>query len=52
MNGKDIEQFYNKYKYNLYESKYIEKSIFAESYNYQKWETGLREKIRNSQGNF
>ena len=52
MNGKDIEQFYNKYKYNLYESKYIEKSIFAESYNYQKWETGLREKSEILRGIF
>ena len=44
MKGKEIEQFYNCYKRNLYQIKYIEKSIFADSYNYQKWEANLQGK--------
>ncbi len=44
MKGKAIEQFYNCYKHNLYQIKYIEKSIFSDSYNYQKWEANLQEK--------
>lgn len=44
MVGKDIEQFYNCYKRNLYEIRHIEKTIFEESYNYEKWESGLYEK--------
>lgn len=44
MTGKDIEQFYNRYKRNLYEIRHIEKTIFAESYDYHKWETSLHEK--------
>ncbi len=40
----DIEKIYNSYKSNLYEIRHIEKTIFAESYDYQKWETALREK--------
>lgn len=44
MGGKDIEKFYNCYKRNLYEIRHVEKTIFAESYDYQKWEASLREK--------
>lgn len=40
----DVEKIYNKYKSNLYEIRHIEKTIFAESYDYQKWEALLREK--------
>ena len=40
----DIEKFYNCYKRNLYEIRHIEKTIFAESYDYRKWEASLREK--------
>ncbi len=40
----DVEKIYNKYKKNLYEIRHIEKTIFAESYDYQKWEASLREK--------
>ena len=41
---KRIEKFYNNYKRNLYEIRHIEKTIFAESYDYKKWEASLREK--------
>ena len=41
---KRIEKFYNNYKRNLYEIRHIEKTIFAESYDYRKWEASLREK--------
>ena len=41
---KGIEKFYNSYKHNLYEIRHIEKTIFAESYDYRKWEASLREK--------
>ena len=41
---KSIEKFYNSYKRNLYEIRHIEKTIFAESYDYKKWEASLREK--------
>lgn len=44
MAKRNIEQFYNRYKHNLYEIRHIEKTIFAESYDYQKWEASLREK--------
>ncbi len=44
MAGRNIEQLYNRYKHNLYEIRHIEKTIFAESYDYQKWEASLREK--------
>ncbi|MBQ8038482.1 MAG: hypothetical protein IJ274_01165, partial [Lachnospiraceae bacterium] len=44
MAGRSIEQFYNLYKHNMYEIRHIEKTIFAESYDYQKWEASLREK--------
>ena len=40
----DIERFYNEYKRNLYEIRHIERTIFAESYDYKKWEDSLREK--------
>lgn len=40
----DIEKIYNSYKKNIYEIRHIEKTIFAESYDYQKWEVSLREK--------
>lgn len=40
----EVEKFYNSYKRNLYEIRHIEKTIFAEAYDYQKWEASLREK--------
>lgn len=46
MEAKGIERFYNSYKRNLYEIRHIEKTIFEESYDYQKWEISLREKSK------
>ena len=44
MVAKKVEKFYNSYKRNLYEIRHIEKTIFADAYDYGKWETALREK--------
>ena len=46
MVAKKVEKFYNSYKRNLYEIRHIEKTIFAEAYDYGKWETSLREKSK------
>ena len=40
----DVEKIYNSYKRNIYEIRHIEKTIFAESYDYEKWEVSLQEK--------
>ena len=44
MSAKYIEQLYNCYKRNLYKIRNIEKTIFEEAYDYQKWEKSLRKK--------
>ena len=46
MVAKKVEKFYNSYKRNLYEIRHIEKTIFAEAYDYGKWETSLCEKSK------